>query len=264
MKLVKLAAYLDEAGEDPACGCDTLRSVGITNIALRHAWSDNICKLSDQACKLLRLTINNNEMHTMLVASDLGLVPSNDLMKISKSDITRTFDIAKYFNSTSIRIFLGTRPSISYKVDEAIIKEWMAMITELSIYANIVPVYEIMHGSSLYKPTEIVDMFNKFKRWKILYDPAQLIIRQSVNPFVKYWTLLKSYTHIIDIHDFKIGFGHKPCGYGDSFIQNTISDSHTNFNGWYILEPSLGRKYGSALTKSDTFKMGFEALEALD
>lgn len=259
MRPLKLAVYLDEVGEDPAIACSTLKDT-IPYVALRHVWNSNVCNLSDLSCQQLKSLLKNNDLSTILIASELGKVPADELNKISESTINRVFDLATYFNAQFIRIYVG----LSKQNQNEYLNDWMHKITEKSISANITPLIEIIHDSSLYRPVDIVQWLNKYKKWKLLYDPAQLIIKQSQDPFIKYWTLLKQYVSVIDIHDYKIGVGHKPVGYGDTRIQNTINDAESsNFNGWYILEPSLGRKYGTALNRSETFKIAIEALESL-
>lgn len=256
MRPLKLAAYLDEAGEDPITGCVTLKSARIPYVALRHVWTNNVCNISDQSCQSLKEILKSHDINVLMVASELGLVPSNELKKIPKTTINRAFDIAQYFGAQYIRIFIGISSN-----DNGYIEEWMNNITEKSISSNIAPLLELSHGSAVYKPTDVAQLMLKNRRWKLLYDPAQLIIKQAQDPFVKYWTLLKQFVGVIDIHDFKIGHGHKPAGFGDAKIQQTLNDS--TFNGWYFVEPGLGRKHGSALTRSDTFKLALEALDLI-
>jgi len=260
MRPLKLAAYLDEAGEDPETGCATLKSLGIPYLALRHVWTSNVCAATDQSCQTLKALFKSHELTVIMVASELGQVPANTLSSIPKESIDRVFDVASYFGASYIRIYTGLEAPDADKH----VRDWLHMITERSISANITPLLEISHASSIYRPVDVVQWLNKFKRWKLLYDPAQLIIRQSQDPFIRYWTLLKQYVGAIDIHDFKIGHGHKPIGFGDTKIQATLNDANTtNFGGWYFLEPALGRKHGSALTRSETFKTAFEALDAI-
>lgn len=262
MRPLKLAAYLDEAGEDPKTGCATLKSSGIPYVALRHVWTSNICEASDQSCQTLKELFKSHDLSVIMIASELGQVPVNELNKIKKETIDRVFDIASYFNAQYIRIYAGT--SVNNLDANKHIQEWLNLITERSISANIAPLLEISNGSAIYKPTDVVNWLNKFKRWKLLYDPAQLVIKQSQDPFVKYWTLLRQYIGAIDIHDYKTGHGHKPVGFGDAKVKHTMEASIlSNFTGWYFLEPALGRKHGNSFSRADTFKIALEALEAL-
>jgi hypothetical protein len=259
MQIEKLAAYLEEAGDDVASCCDTLISHNIRYVALRNISNNNICKVNDKICQNIRSVTKSSGVSIVMINSDLGNVPSSELMRIPKAEIDRTFHIVDYFRVPFVTINVGIHTNNS----ENVISEWMSMITERAISFNITPLLEIAYGSALYKPSDAYDMMKRFKRWKLLYDPAQLIIKQSQDPFVRYYELLKNYIGAIDIHDFKIGKGHKPAGFGDAKIEATLKDSINTFKGWYFLEPSLGRKFGSALTKQETFKFAVEALEAI-
>ena len=259
MQIDKLATYLEEAGDDPALSCKTLISHNIRYVALRNISNNNICKVNDQICQNIKSVTKSSGVSIVMVSSDLGNVPSCDLMRIPKTEIDRVFHIVDYFKVPFVTINVGTYTNNG----ENAINEWMAMITEKAISFNITPLLEITHGSSLYKPENAINVLRKFKRWKLLYDPTQFIIRQSQDPFVRHYTLLKNYIGAIDKHDFKIGKGHKPAGFGDAKIEATLKDSINTFKGWYFLEPSLGRRFGSALTKQETFKFAVEALEAI-
>lgn len=261
---VKLAAYLDEAGEDPRISCASLKATQISYVALRHVWSSNVCLASDQACQLLKGILKEHDLTVVMIASELGQVSVTDLMKIPKSTIDRTFDIASYYGASHVRVFAGLANDAQNNDIEPLLREWLSLITERAISANVIPLLEVTHGAAIYKPVDIAQWMSKFKRWKLLYDPAQLIIKQTQDPFIRYWTLLKQYVGMIDVHDFKIGHGHKPAGYGDAKLQITLDDaSKFNFNGWYILEPALGRKHGGATTRTETFRTALDAFEAL-
>lgn len=260
MNIPKLAAYLEEAGDDPASSCRNLLSHNIPYVALRNLWSNNIAKLDDKACQNLMRVLKDHEMSVIMLCSDLGKINANQLPSITDQEITRTFNIAEYFKCNNLRIFVGEHQPNTNKI----VEEWMDRITQKAISYNVTPLLEITHGSSLFKTIDAVQMLTKFPRWKLLYDPAQLIIKQVLDPFIKYWTLLKKYTKIIDVHDFKIGKGHKPVGYGDTNIVKTINDSINNDQTiWHVLEPALGNKYGSALTRSQTFALAYEALRSI-
>lgn len=260
MKLLRLASYLDEAGEDPLMACKNLKDLGIHYAALRQVWTSNVSILSDQSCATLKSALKRHDVTPIMLATELGNIAASKLMDILKSDINRIFDLVQYFKVPLLRVFVGTG---SIKNNESVVKEWMQLIQEKCLSTNIVPVLELTHDSPLFKPTEAVQYLNAYKRWKLLYDPAQIIIRQNCDPFVKYWTLLKSYVAAVDIHDYKIGHGHKPVGYGDTKIKNTLDDS-ASMNLWYFLEPALGRKLGQYQTKLDTFKVAHEALVTIE
>ena len=98
----------------------------------------------------------------------------------------------------------------------------------------------------------------------VLYDPAQLIIKKNQNPFIKYWPLLKNRVCGIDIHDFKIGHGFKPVGHGDARLKETIDDAiNDNYDGWFFIEPGLGKRFTTQSSKEEVFAANFQILNSL-
>jgi len=258
---LRVAAYLEEVGEDPATSCGNLLEFRIPYVALKHVWTGNVDSLPDNAYQRLRKTISEHEMTVVLIASDLGSDPADSLSKIGESRIDHVFNLASYFKSPFVRIGIGTE--CSQKCATAI-DEWMAKISTKAIKANVTPLLEITHNTYINTPSGVANLLLKHKRWKILYDPVQFILRQNQDPFVKYWTLLKNSVSAIDVRDLKIGKGFKPSGFGNSRIDLTIKDAiGSGYQGWYIMEPSLGRRHGDALTKKDTFKMALDAFDAI-
>lgn len=71
-----------------------------------------------------------------------------------------------------------------------------------------------------------IDIITKLPReTKIIYDPVQYIIRQSQNPYIKQWPLIKNRVAYIDIRDYKIGIGKSAIGDGDAKLKETIADA---------------------------------------
>jgi len=251
---LRVASYLEEAGEDPSISCDNLLGFGIHYIALKHIWTGNIGQK-------LRKIITDKDMTVIMIASDLGDEAANNLSRISESRIDHIFNLAAYFKAPMVRIGIGKQ---CQQECTSLVDEWMSKISAKAISANITPVCEITFDSYFDTPSALANQFRKHKRWKLLYDPAQFILRKNQNPFVKYWTLLKSSVAAIDVRDLKIGKGFKPAGFGDSKIDYTVKDAIGNgYNGWYIMEPSFGRRHGDAHTKQETFQMALDAFDAL-
>lgn len=259
LEQLKLAAYLDEAGDDPISACRTLAEHKFNYVILRHAWAGNICDINDQACVHLRKILQEHNLSVVAIISDLGKVDTLQLNKTPKDKIDRLFNLVSYFQAGMVRIHCGLK---SRTPDEAAATAWMQTITERCLATNTVPLYEIIDDALFREPTEIAKLLSAHRRWKLLYDPVQLIIKQNQNPFSRYWTLLKGLTAAVDMRDFKIGYGYKPVGFGDARIRLTIEEGlKGTYKGWYFFEPSLGRRHGAAVTKTDTFKLAFEALE---
>jgi hypothetical protein len=206
----------------------------------------------------LRTILTDEEMTVILISSELGNIDAKDLMRITDQEIQKVFNIVSYFKAPMVRISAGTKTPHDCS---SVIDEWMNRITEAAIAANVTPILEITQDSYLFTPVDVASQLNKHRRWKLLYDPAQFVLRQKLDPFVKYWSLLKNFTIAIDVRDIKIGRGFKPAGFGDTRIELTIKDSLNGYSGWYIMEPSLGRRHGTSVTKEDTFQMALDAFD---
>ncbi len=253
---LKLAAYLDEAGEEPASACAAVVKAGISYVVIRQTPD-----MTDPACQRLKKLLSEHGLSAVALVTDLGKVEPKLLPRTSKEQLDRSFAIANYFQCSMIRMFCGLRTK---EPSAESITTWMRLITERSLQANLVPLLEVTEDAATVQAAEIAQMLVVHKRWKLLYDPVHLILRQNQNPFEKYWTLLKSSVAAIDVRDFKIGHGYKPPGFGDARMKLTIDDAlKSGYNGWCFLEPSLGRKYSDATTRSETFALAVEALDVM-
>lgn len=260
LETIRLAAYLDDAGEDPVSACKTLNGLNIHYTVLRQAWTNDVADLSDRGCKKLRETLISSNISPIALITTLGEVPALELAAITKPEIEKMFNLAAYFKTPIIRIQIGTKVQ---QDAAAIIDEWLDKIKQYAIAYNVTPVFEITSDSYYKTPSEVAVVLSKHKRWRLLYDPVQLILKQLQDPFIKFWSLLKGSVAAIDVCDFKIGRGFKPAGFGDSKILLTISDAiNTRYNGWFFLGPGLGRRYGSFITRHDTFTMAYQAFES--
>lgn len=256
---LKLAAYLDEAGEDPERGCKTLNKNQIFYTALRHVWTGNICETSDIGHQRLSKILVEHNITTIMIASELGNVDSKLLARINDDQIDKAVNVCQYYHAPLMRVYIGKENKNTSLLE---IDTWMERISAKCLNNGITPLLEIVAGSQIHNASEIAQLLSRHKYWKLLYDPVALIMKQNIDPFIRYWTLLKSHAAVIDIRDMKIGKGFKPAGFGDSKINMTIRDAiESKYKGWFILEPSLGRKHGTDTTKSDTFE---HALEGLD
>lgn len=252
----KIAAYLEEANDDPATSCDVLKELGIHYAVLRYIWADNICDIPDAGCGRLKKILDAKGITPIAIATRIGEVPADTL---TTQNPDRAFNIAQYFKVQYVRFQIGLKTTKHAYTD---IDEWLEKVAKLSIQYNIIPMFEVTNDAYITKPTELASILTKHKRWKLLYDPVQFILKQNQDPFVKFWTLLKQFVAAIDVRDMKIGRGFKPPGFGDARILQTIDDAmNSNYRGWFFFEPSLGKKHGNALTKSETFKLAFQVLK---
>ncbi len=255
---MKIAAYLDQAGEDPLSACKNLVKHKISHVALKRIWTNNVDSVSDNICQDLKKLLVDYDISPILVASNLGNVPANRLNHIKESEIKRVFNLVSYFKTNYVRVFLGTKCNDDCSV---IIDNWISRIIEYSVLFNVVPVYEVSPDSYYFSHIDLAKILNKYKKLKLLYDPAQFLLRQNMDLFVKYWLLLKDNISLFDVRDIKVGRGYKPAGLGDAKLDLTIADSLDSFSGWYILEPSLGRRYSNYVGKEEIFGIALKAFQ---
>jgi sugar phosphate isomerase/epimerase len=259
---LKLAVYLDEVSDDIDTSIPILTQHKLNYVVLRNTKFGNICDVDDKVCNQIRTTLTNNNISVISIMPEIGKAPTSELLRISDSTIDRTIHVAKYFSAPFVRFFGGIttkETTILGNVDA-----WMRKIAEKCVDHNLTPILEVTDESAVTRPADLITLITKHKRWKILFDPAQLVLRQKQEPFVRHWILLKPLVAAIDVHDYKIGVGFKPAGFGDAQLKLIMADSiNTGFAGWYFLEPGLGRRHGNAVTRNGTFEMAVEALKVL-
>lgn len=239
---MKIAAYIEDVDEDPIAAINYLSKKDIKNIAIKNIYRQNIRHINDDVCKNIKIVCNKTDTNILLLSSDIGYTE-----ELRVPEIERLFIIAEYFKAKFIRFgLLYNRDAI------------LNIVNDFSLKHGITPVFET---SRSIRAAEMNDIVQKNKKWRIVYDPAQIILKTNIDPYKAYYTIIRDNIVIIDIHDYKIGFGHKPAGFGDGKLSETFSDR--SYQGWYILEPNLGVKYGSALNRQETFDLALESAQNL-
>jgi len=257
---IRLAAYLDEIDDDPDKAGQLLTSKHIQGVCIRRAWCRDISSMPDNAIGILSTILTKHQLIPVLLHTEIGCVSPEKLID-EEPKLIRAMQICKFLKCKSLRIGFG-QSTTSNAIEQ--INRWLTTSSSLSISYDLSLILEPTFDCYHNQPASIAILFNKFKRINLLYDPALLIARSKINPFIKFWSLLKSRVSFIDIHDFKTGNSAKPAGYGDAQLDILIADAIAcNFSGWFCLEPNLGRRYGNFTTKKDTFLYAFDAFEAL-
>jgi hypothetical protein len=257
---IKLAAYLDEIHDDPDKAGEVLVSKKITGVCLRRAWCRDISSMPDNAIGILGGILSKHNLTPVLLHTDIGCVDPEKLAA-EEPKIVRAMQICKFLKCRSIRVGFGI--STTKNVIEQV-QSWSSAVSRLSISYDMMVLFEPDNNSYYNQPAAVAIFLNKHKRINLLFDPAMLVMQSKINPFVKFWSLLKSRVDSIDIHDFKSRVSAKPAGIGDAQLDIIVADAiSSNFTGWFCLEPGLGRRYGDATTKEKTFECAFDAFESL-
>jgi len=256
-----ITAYLDEAGDEPQSACNTLISHNIHHVVLRDVWTGNVCQLSDSGHSRLRSVLQDNDISTIMIASTLGRIDYRLLGQITDKHIQDCVNVARFYDSAYVRIFGGEVVKQGQSVETSIVIDWFTRVSQICEQNGIKCLYEITSDSALFNSAEVARSLRDVKGMGLVYDATGLILKHNLNTFVKYWSLLKKWVDIIDVRDLKIGQGFKVAGQGNSMIDKTICDAMDDgYKGWLALEPSLGRKYGSATTKQQTFAYAVDGL----
>ena len=257
---IKLAAYTDEIYDDPDKSGELLVSKGITGVCLRRAWCRNIYDMPDNAIGILGGILAKHNLLPILLHTDIGCVDPEKLAA-EEPKLVRAMQICKFLKCKAVRIGFGTL-NVNYNKEH--VQRWLTTASSLSVSYDMTLLCEPESNSTYYDAAAIAILLNKHRRISLLFDPALLVMRSKINPFVKYWSLLKSRTSFIDIHDFKSRDSAKPAGLGDAQLDIIVADAlASKFAGWFCLEPGLGRRYGDATTKEKTFLHALDAWESL-
>jgi len=258
---LRLAAYLNEAGDDPAGAAAILKKNDIKHVCLHRAWGRDISKMTDDACMLVRNILDENELQPVLLASSIGDVQIQDIID-QIGELDRALMICGFLKCSTLQVSLGI--AAKSDMNHKYLYRWMELVTNKCLAANIKPVFEIDYGHCISSPAEIAQVLKRFGMWSILYDPAMLVAKRKIDPFTKYWSLLKDRVSHIDIHDYASGAGPRPPGHGDTQLDLTLNSAVVSgFRGWYCLEPGMGRRYNSISGKAAVFEYALEGFKAM-
>jgi len=218
--------------------------------------------MADTACVRLSEILAAHKIKPILLITDIGENCPLDTMGGQFVKLEQTLHICNFFKCNAIKVCLGSL--VNERHDMKLLNAWMADVATMCLEADVVPTIELSWNLPVSEPAAIATLLKQHKRWSIIYDPAALVMHKRIDPFTKYWSLLKSRVSHIDIHDFQIGKSPRPPGHGDAKLDLTISDAtNSNFNGWYCLEPGMGRRYGSIITKQGVFLNALQVCDRL-
>ena len=249
----KLAVYLDELDIDPSNACVLARNLNFKTVCLRRVWTTNVGRATDDACRIVMSAIQANNLEVLAVCTDHG--QTNNLTV--DNSIERSIIIGGYFRAKYMRFFAGTgRGQVaSYRIGAPlsdVAKSWFTGIGDLCVKHKITPLLEIESGATFFEPEEVLRVLAVHPAWRLLYDPAQLVIGRNHNPFERYWLKMRDKVEAIDLHDFLPSAGFVPIGSGNGRVGDTIYDAiSSNYNGWYIVEPGAIRRSAIVISKPE-------------
>jgi hypothetical protein len=246
----RISAYLDEVSNDPEEACQTLSSLGISSAVLRHIYiNNNIVNCAPSVHKFLKQLIQNYSLSIAAIYSTLGRCNCNALSQISDQSIEQCFSVANYYKSSQLILSLteGQIDNLSQ------VKQWATRISHASIKNNIKVLIEL-HPSNIKDMPQIIEIFQSNRRLKILYDPALLIVKQSIDSLLKIFSDVRPYLGAIDIRDYDTGRGPRLPGHGGSKLKYILQEIRADKKIELILEPGFGRRYNGEVSFEIAFK----------
>lgn len=238
---MKVAVYLDELDNDPIKACVRCRSLGIKFVCLRRVWSTNIARATDAACQKLVSALANAKLEVAAIHTDIGQTTPVDQLEGELAAFDRALLIARYFKAGFVRVYTGR----TIRDDMRHLDTWMEKISTAATNMAVTPLLELDTDSTLQDPADAATMLSRYTHWKILYDPASLIVKQANDPYEKYWLLLEPMIAAVDLHDFSKQLGFVLAGHGDGQWAKTFRRMvDTGFDGWCFIEPGFPRRHG--------------------
>jgi hypothetical protein len=246
----KLSAYTDEISDDPIAACNLARSYGLELVSLRRAWTGMVTELHEEALRRLKGAMGSTKV--LLLSSELGL----NSVTPSEEEFNKPFLVANYFGARFIKVSVGPNP------DQALTQAWMERVSTRAIKANLTPILEYQLDFGYWTAQQISKLLEPHRRWRLLFDPTQFIVRRNLNVFEQYWIPLKRFVAILELRDFKIGVGFRPAGHGDAKLAEILKDAQVSqLQPYCVLEPGLGPRFGNAVGREAVFKLAYNSAQ---
>jgi len=242
--ITNVAAYLDELGSGYNSAIMRLSALELSYVCVRLSHNGPESMIDARVFTDLAKRLRDKNLKTVMVASPCGNVP---VTKLCWPDIfvDRSLAIAALLKAQYVRFFVGNSEPADLRTMTTV-DCWMGWIADRCQVYNVTPLLEIYPSSYVFEADDVVKLLNSHPTWRLLYDPAMLVLGRKLDPFERYWIPLRSKIAAFDVHDIKIGHG--PClvGDGDCYWAETIKDvkSHS-FKGWAFLEPGFANNFGS-------------------
>lgn len=239
-----VAAYLDELSNDPEKACEIVAEAGLKHVCLRRVWNKNVSAVSDEACQKLKGILKKYDLSVILCASEVGRPLS--------SSVARDITIASYFKAKFARALLPSpNESMAYA-------HWLKTVLSEFNRSNVELLLEPTSDSDL-SLKGLTDLINGVGI-KLLYDPAQFMMKRGVDHFTAYWPELSKSVVAMDVHDYKIGVGHRPIGMGSAGFDRMAR----SFDGWWFLELGLGKPNGDKVSILNHLKSAISFLNGVN
>ena len=245
-----LAVSIDEYDDNIELSINGLKKLGFKSFSILTIGNKTASHLPDETLLKIRNYVGNHLVKNIKLDLGYTKVPS-------EKDIEKELAVAGFFKSQ--HIILGCS-ALAFRDEQAFLN-YLDIVTNKAISMSLIPLLDIGHDAFVHDPERFSQILLKHKKIRFLYDPSRFMERSRTYPLTKWWNVLNSYCSGLLLRDFKTGLGYFPLGHGsteigDSFIQ-FIDRGGKNI----IFKPSLGRRYGSIIGKSNTFALALDILK---
>lgn len=249
-----IAVYTDELNEEPDEACQLARTIGLQNVCLRSVWGGNIGLATDENCKKVLAAVKKHGVKVVCLATDNGRVPADELgSPATVTALHRSIVLANYFRAKQIRVNIGLRTNRDTPINiQPKIRNWMNFVVQECRASALVPILEVDPECYYFEPGNLLVALQEAPGWRLLYDPALLMIRRNHDHVASYWALFRDHVAALDLHDYKPTAGFVPIGGGNCqwplLVQECVGMS---YGGWVFVEPGPSRRRGVAVAKPE-------------
>lgn len=244
---IELTACIDEFDDSIEDSIKKLRDAGFKSASILNINGINASYLPDATLERIKRLLGDLKIN--VIRLDLGFGK-----EVDNKNIDRELAIASYFKAKAIQIGIDKS---SFK-SEAQLLDYASHISSNAISMSLVPALEMTNTMYYASAGELMMFLNAHKKFKLIYDPCRFMERINTNPHDKWFSQVKPSVYAIISRDFKTGSGYYPLGQGQTSVVKAI-DEYILDNGRYVIfKPSLGRRYGSTVGKSETCKLALD------
>jgi len=267
---VRISAFADEIGPDPALQVKTLQALAIRYVELRGAWGCNVLKLSDSQVKQLQRLFADEGIAVSCIASPIGKVRLDEDWQKHFDDFKHAVDLAEAFGAEYVRIFSYYAPKAD-KIENHR-EEVVGRLQAQAEYVADRPVtLALENETGIYgdTPERCRDLMAALPDAKIVlaFDPANFVAVDAVPVYDRCWLGLREFVGYFHMKDAVRRPERRavPVGEGEGDCEKILADAaRDGYSGFLALEPHLSQagQFGG-FTGPELFTVAAEALKAL-
>ncbi len=262
---IRLSAFADELGPDPAFQFDTLAHLGIHEVQLRGAWDKNVLELSDDELRAIRLEADLRGLGFHAIGSPVGKTQITAPVEPALEGLKRAASAARIVGCNRIRIFSFYRSSgqTPESIRSAVVDRVSKMV-ELARAEEVALIHE--NEKDIYGDTaaRCLDLVQSVPELSLCFDFANFV-QVNEHP-MDAWEMLADHVTYFDVKDAISASGKVvPAGRGDGNLRAILSDALSQgFSDRLNLEPHLSTagQFGGT-TSVEQFEIAVAALREI-